>query len=150
VSAASPAAAAAARQFWQRAGCEWATPAEAAAATDRALGQLHAGLVRWVGSAGYTALASRSLVIAAADQPVLRGLSGLGRDGPAIQAAAQEHGVGQLRKGLMLLIATLIDLLGHIVGEEMAIHLVEHASTRALPGDRNRETPTESKGNADA
>jgi hypothetical protein len=91
----------------------------------RVCAQLRAGLARWIGSEGYRALIRRTLEQERAAHPVLSSLSCDGGDAHEIAAAVRAHGAAELTAGIMALVATLIDLLGRIVGEDMALQLVE-------------------------
>lgn len=115
-------------------------PEEVAAAAERVCGQLRAGLGRWVGSEGYRALLDRALGLAATDHPVLKSLSCHEGDERAALEAARIQGAAEVTAGMVALLATLIDLLGRIVGEEMAVQLVEQTGTPALWGGSSTET----------
>ncbi len=95
--------------------------------------ELRVGLGRWIGAEGYRVLLGRALIVARAEHPALGGLSCLGGDQPATTAAVQAHGAGAVSAGLGTLVAVLIDLLGNIIGEDMAVHLVEQAG---IPNQR--------------
>jgi hypothetical protein len=127
----SPAATEVAWRHWARAAGDTNTLEEVAAAAERTCTQLQAGLARWVGTEGYRALIDRALLLARAEHPVLGGLSCHGGDQPAITAAVRAHSAAEVRAGMVALVATLIDLLSRIVGEEMAVELVNQAVTRA-------------------
>ena len=127
----SPAATEAARRHWARAVGDTSTPEEVAAAAERTCTQLRAGLSRWVGTEGYRALIDRALLLARAEHPALGSLSCHGGDEPATTAAVRAHNAAEVATGMVALVATLIDLLSRIVGEEMAVELVNQAVTRA-------------------
>jgi hypothetical protein len=127
----SPAATELARRHWARAAGDTNMLEEVAAAAERTCTQLQAGLARWVGTEGYRALIDRALLLARAEHPVLGGLSCHGGDQPATTAAVRAHSAAEVRAGMVALMATLIDLLSRIVGEEMAVELVNQAVTRA-------------------
>jgi hypothetical protein len=126
----SPAAIEVARRHWARAAGDTSTLEEVAAAAEHTCTQLQAGLARWVGTEGYRALIDRALLLARAEHPVLGGLSCHGGDQPATTAAVRAHSAAEVRAGMVALVATLIDLLSRIVGEEMAVELVNQAVTR--------------------
>jgi hypothetical protein len=113
-----------ARALWVRDAVDVGTPEEAAAAADRVCAQLRTGLARWIGSEGYRTLLNRALEAARAEYPALRGLSCIDSDGQEVAAAVREHGAAQVTAGIVAVVATVIDLLGRIVGEEMAVELV--------------------------
>lgn len=87
--------------------------------------RLRVGLGRWIGQSGYRALLDRALVMVRADHPFLTGLSFDGDNEAAFTAALRTHGDVALAEAMVALIAAVIELLGRIVGLEMAMHLVE-------------------------
>jgi hypothetical protein len=127
----SPSATEVARRHWARAAGDTNTLEEVAAAAERTCTQLQAGLARWVGTEGYRALIDRALLLARAEHPVLGGLSCHGEAEPVTTAAVRAHCAAEVATGMVALVATLIDLLSRIVGEEMAVELVNQAVTRA-------------------
>ena len=126
----SPAATEVAWRHWARAAGDTNTLKEVAAAAARTCTQLQAGLARWVGTEGYCALIDRALLLARAEHPALGSLSCHGGDEPVITAAVRAHTAAEVTAGVMVLVATLIDLLSRIVGEEMAVELVSQAVAR--------------------
>jgi hypothetical protein len=108
-----------------RAAGENSSPEEIAMATDRMFAQLKAGLGRWIGASGYTALLNRAMALAKAEHPALSDLDCLGEDGVATAAAVRAHGAPKVAAGLAMLVAAIVDLLGRIIGEEISMRLVE-------------------------
>ena len=127
----SPAATEVARRHWARAAGDTNTLEEVAAAAARTCTKLQAGLARWVGTEGYRALIDRALLLARAEHPALGGLSCHGEGEPVTTAAVRAHSAAEVATGVVVLVATLIELLSGIVGEEMAVELVNQAVTRA-------------------
>jgi hypothetical protein len=127
----SPAATEVARRHWARAAGDTNTLEDVAAAAERTCTQLQAGLARWVGTEGYRALIDRALLLARAEHPALGSLSCHGEAEPVTTAAVRAHSAAEVRDGTVALVATLIDLLSRIVGEEMGVELVNQAVTRA-------------------
>jgi hypothetical protein len=123
----SPAATEVARRHWARAAGDTSTLEEVAATAERTCTQLQAGLARWVGTEGYRALLHRALLLARAEHPALGSLSFHGGDQPLTTAAVRAHSAAEVTAGIVVLVATLIDLLSRIVGEEMAVELVNQA-----------------------
>lgn len=119
----STAATDAARHLWARIAGDTGSPEEIAAAAERMCFQLRLILRRWIGAEGYRALFNRALGLVQAEHPVLDGLSCLEGE-PVTVATVQAHGGAKVAAGLVALVAALIELLGRIVGEEMAVHLV--------------------------
>jgi hypothetical protein len=116
-----------ARGLWERDAVDVGAPEEATAAADRVCAQLRAGLARWVGSEGYRALLARALERVRVEHPALNHISCMGGDDQEIAAAVRVHGAAKVAAGIVALVAALIDLLGRIVGEEMAVELVNQA-----------------------
>ena len=135
----SAAATEVARGLWQRAVGDSTTPEDVAVAATRMCTELRAGLTRWVGAMGYRALIDRALLLARAEHPALGGLSCHGGDEPVITAAVRAHTAAEVTAGMVVLVATLIDLLSRIVGEEMAVELVNQAVAQ-LPWQRTAGT----------
>ena len=141
---ASAAATEVARRHWARAGGDTSTPEEVAATAERTCTQLQAGLARWVGTEGYRALLHRALLLARAEHPALGSLTCHGGDQPLTTAAVRAHSAAEVTAGIVALVVTLIDLLSRVVGEEMAVQLVNQAMAtsprRALEHlDRSRQ-----------
>jgi hypothetical protein len=115
----------AARRLWARAAGDATAPEEVAAAAERMCTELRTGLGRWIGVDGYRALLDRALGLARAEHPALADLPCLGGDLPAAVAVVRAQGAGAVAAGLVALVAALIELLGRIIGDEMALRLVE-------------------------
>lgn len=118
-----------ARRLWERGGGSATSPEEVGAAAQRVCDELRDGLSRWVGAEGYRALLDRALVLSVTEHPVLNSISCHDGDVLAAVAAARTHGAAQLATGIVTLVSTLTELLGRIVGEEIAMQLVERAGT---------------------
>jgi hypothetical protein len=87
----------------------------------------------------YRALIDRALLLARAEHPALGTLSCHGGDEPVTTAAVRAHSAAEVATGMVALVATLIDLLSGIVGEGMAVELVNQAVAR-LPWQRTAGT----------
>jgi hypothetical protein len=129
-----------ARGFWAHDAVDVNAPDEVSAAAERMCAQLQTGLTRWVGSAGYRTLVHRALELARPEHPALGNLSFEGKDGEDIAAAVQSHGAAEVTAGIVALVATVIDLLSRIVGEEMAVELVKQAVATSPSGASNTGT----------
>jgi hypothetical protein len=141
-----------ARRLWARAADDISAPEEVAAAAERMCTQLRTGLGRWVGTMGYRALFDRALMLAQAEHPALRSLA-CGADEPVTTADVRAEGTDEVAAGVVALVAALTEVLGRIIGEEMAVRLVEQAG---IDGEREeRPKPrgavsTEPSGGRDA
>ena len=138
----SAAATDAASRLWTRAAGDASEAEDVAAAAEHTCTALRAGLGRWIGVSGYRALLDRALGVARAEHPALGSLPCHGGDEPAIAAAVRAHGPAKVAAGMVALVAALIELLGRIIGAEMALRLVEQTS---IPSPRG-VVSTESKG----
>jgi hypothetical protein len=136
----STAATEAAQRLWARAAGDSSAPADVTAAAERMCAQLRAGLGRWIGAQGYRALLERALSQTRPEHPALGGLSCLAEYEPVPETAVRAQGPGDMGAGLVALVAALVDLLGRIVGEEMAVRLVEQIGTPSRRGVVNTET----------
>ncbi len=136
----SAAATEVARGLWVRHSVDVGAPEEVTAEAERICAQLQTGLARWVGSAGYRTLFHRAVELARPEHPALARLSCDGSDGE-IAAAVRAHGAAEVTAAIVALVVTMIDLLGRIVGEEMAVELVKQTEA-ASPG-RASNTGTE-------
>ncbi len=122
-----------ARELWSRVAADGGMPGDVGLAGDVLCGGLRSGLGRWIGADGYLSLLDRALGLARPAHPALDGLSCLGNDGPALQEAVRTHGAGAVVAGMEALLASVIELLGRIVGTEMSVRLVEQVG---VPGPR--------------
>jgi hypothetical protein len=125
----SAAATEVARRLWAGEVGDGDAPGAVAAAAERVCARLRVGLGRWVGTDGYRALLHRALGLARAEFPPLTDLSCYGGDGSEMATAVRTHGPAEVTASVVGLMATLIDLLSNIVGEELAARLVEETGT---------------------
>jgi hypothetical protein len=144
----SAAATEVARRLWQRAVGDSTTPEDVAVAATQMCTELRVDLTRWVGAMGYRALVDRALVLARAEHPALGSLSCHGGDEPVITAAVRAHSADEVAAGMVALVAALVELLGRILGEEMAARLVDQTGievdqTGIEREERERERETE-------
>jgi hypothetical protein len=142
----SAAATEVARLLWERTAGDASEPEEVAEAAERMCTQLRAGLGRWIGVTGYRALLDRAIGLARAEHPALGSLSCHGGDQPVTTAAVRANGAAEVAAGMVASVAALVELLGRIIGEEMAVRLVEQTD---IPSPRG-VVSTESKGGRDA
>jgi hypothetical protein len=126
----SAAATRAARRLWARDGARPGSAAELAADAERVTGEVQRRLVRWIGSDGYHLLLGRALAQAREAYPALGALTCEQGHVRGVAEAVQAHGGAQVADGVGVLLATLIDRLGQVVGAEMAERLVDPAPER--------------------
>jgi hypothetical protein len=91
---------------------------------------------------GYRALIDRALLLARAEHPALGSLSCHGEDGPVTTAVVRAHSAAEVATGMVALVAALVELLGRILGEEMAVRLVEQSGMQneRETGERPRKS----------
>lgn len=103
-------------------------PDVAAAAVHAACERAYQTLSRWLGATGSYELFTRALAHAQVEHPLLRDIrlrthSESGLEGVA--ESIQVHGVAAVAAGLESLLVALIELLGRLVGDDMAARLIE-------------------------
>lgn len=109
------------------------------AAADRLLSALDLDLRRWIGAEGYAALLRRATVIAAMQHPALRHVPDLVvESSPA--GNGRVHPPAEIAEGMVALVATLMELLGRIIGRELAARLVEHVGVPSPRGIASTST----------
>jgi hypothetical protein len=128
-----------ARQLWHTIAGDARTPEAVAAGADRLWNGLSIRLGRWIGASGYQALLNRALGIARAEHACLHDLSCGGGEGAMVAMTARTHGAGEVAESMVTVATALIDLLGRIVAEDMAIHLVNQVTAPSPRG--NGENP---------
>lgn len=126
-----PLAVSVSRRHWQRVAGQATSPEDVAAAADRMCLQLENGLSRWIGVEGYKTLHDRAIHDVVEHHPALAKLSFGAHDEKANLAAVKEHGADEVADGMVALVAAVIELLGRIIGVDMALRLVEHWGDRA-------------------
>jgi hypothetical protein len=139
----SPAATGVAQVVWALAAGDSTSPGEVAGAAERTCTELYTGLSRWIGTMGYRILFDRALALARAEHPALAGVACLGGDQPVITDIQLSPGAAEVAAGMVALVAILVELLGRIVGEEMAVRLVEQTAGEGQTGPKNEDTETE-------
>jgi hypothetical protein len=119
--------------------------AQTVAAAEQATRQLGDALTRWFGPYGYHALLTRALVDARSAHPVLAAVIVRSPLEPLLDGladGARAHGNAAMTKGVTTVLATVIDLLGRLIGEDMALNLVEQSLPAVAP-NAARQTDTE-------
>ena len=97
------------------------------AAADRVCRVVADELSRWFGQYGVHALLTRALAEARASHPALATVRVRAPGEPCLEGLAdaeRAHGAGATSEGVTALLAALIDLLGRLIGEDMAVNLV--------------------------
>ncbi|HWZ59257.1 MAG TPA: hypothetical protein VNW46_09795 [Gemmatimonadaceae bacterium] len=107
-------------------------------AADRVCRRVSDELARWIGSDGCRALFARALATAqaAGDHPALEMVRISARsvyclDG--LTESAARHGAAAATEGAEAVLAALIELLGHLIGDDMAYNLLEQSAHARPP-----------------
>ncbi|MEP6780345.1 MAG: hypothetical protein ABJC26_10690 [Gemmatimonadaceae bacterium] len=91
---------------------------------DLVLSAVATDLRRWVGAEGYSALQARATAMTINDHPVLKSISMLeiaDRTAPNDQRYSSDD----YANGVVALLATMMELLGRIIGSDMAVQLMK-------------------------
>ena len=114
------------------------TAARAAAA---ACDSLYRELSRWVGPDGCHALFTRALGQARTEYPLLAGIQLHARAEPYIEGVAETimaHGDAATAEALESMLVRLVELLGRLIGDDMAMKLIERSLTASGPSATSR------------
>lgn len=90
-----------------------------------------------LGEDGRNALLVRALARTEADHPALKSICRLDEGGiqlDGVVASVEAHGVAAVTAAIEALLAALIDVLGRLIGEDMAIRLIDHDAPRSRTG----------------
>ena len=114
-----------------------------AAALQRTLARVRANLCDSVGDDGCSALLARALARTESDHPALTDIRKLNNgivhlDG--VVESVEAHGVAPVTAAIEALFATLVDVLGRLIGEDMAMKLLDHDLAAPSP-DGGTRTP---------
>jgi hypothetical protein len=139
----SPSAQATARRLLARETPAAGDPAMVAEAMQRALARVRANLCDSVGDDGCNALLARALARTESDYPALRGIrtpnnSAIHLDG--VSTIVDAHDVVPVTAAVEALLASLVDVLGRLIGEDMAMKLLDH-DLPVPPTDGGVQTP---------
>jgi hypothetical protein len=98
------------------------------AALQRTLVRVSESLHDSMGDGGRNALLVRALARTEADHPALKNIVGLNEGGiqlDGVVASVDAHGVAEVTAAIEALLAALVDILARIIGEDMAIRLID-------------------------
>ncbi|MEO7456550.1 MAG: hypothetical protein ABIY52_09840 [Gemmatimonadaceae bacterium] len=108
-----------------------------------------AGLSRWFGAYGSHALVTRALASVQASHPALRGVAMTEAHClVGLAESASAHGAMATREGVVAMFAALADLLGRLIGDELALSLLQQSAT--LPAAGHSSAPAEPRTDADS
>lgn len=107
-------------------------------------------LSRWFGPYGYHALLTRALARARLEHSVLLQTVHVGPPSApylnGLEDAAQAHGVAATTAGVAAVLTALIDLLGRLIGDDLAVMLIDQTLRAIATGPAGVATSTD--GNA--
>ena len=112
-----------------------------ARASVRICEQLYRGLSRWIGAEGSHALFARALTRAQANHAALRSVrlqKTVDSCLEGIEESAQVHGATQTVAGLESFLENLIELLGRLIGDDVAAKLIDHSLGSVTESDEPR------------
>ncbi|MEO8295736.1 MAG: hypothetical protein ABI613_09490 [Gemmatimonadota bacterium] len=112
-----------AHRIWTSERHEQSVDAAVVTALDNVCLHLRVGISRWIGGDGYRILLDRTLDQVEEEHPVLRRCR-LDIDG---RENTEENRAEEVEKGFVALVSMMVDHLGRVVGEEMAMRLVEQS-----------------------
>jgi len=122
-------------------------PDAVAAAAERVCGRVSANLSRWFGIDGTDALFARALVRAQADYPALANVRYSHQSAVCLERLAESariHGANAAADGVAAILTAPIELLGRLIGQDIALRLVEHSLQADAAADA-RETGEENQ-----
>lgn len=100
--------------------------------------QLASTLSRWFGPYGYHALLTRALAEASRSHPSLEAVRVPGPADPTLVGladAAATHGMDETMQGVITILATVVELLGRLIGDDLAMDLMDQAMPDATAAD---------------
>lgn len=118
------------------------SPDVAVAAAHTAGERLYRELARWLGATGCHALLTRALADARVEHPALAEIRVEHRSAPTLEGVADSvraHGAAAVAAGLESLLVTLLELLGRLIGDDMAARLVEASAANHSRHDESLE-----------
>jgi hypothetical protein len=139
----SPAAQEMARRLLARETSAAREPAIVAATLQRACMRVSANLRDSVGDDGRDALLARAIARTESDHPALKDIHTVNHGAihlDGVVASVEVHGVVPVTAAIEALLAALLDVLGRLIGEDMAMRLLDHDLAGPSP-DGGTRTP---------
>jgi hypothetical protein len=133
-----------AERIWERAAAGAIPAGDVDATVEQVLTIVEAGLRRWIGAEGYAGLLSRAAMETLPTAPALAGISDVVTE-PLEGVGQTTFTPVQTQQAVVALLVTMIRLLGTIIGEDMAIRLIELSgtpSTRGIAGAETNDLPS--------
>jgi hypothetical protein len=97
-----------------------------------------------MGEDGYTALLARALARTEDDHPALKNIRRLSSRGIRLDnvvAGIETHGVGPVTAAIEAMLAALIEVLGRLIGEDMALRIIDQETSGPRTGDMAQGHP---------
>lgn len=119
-----------ARRLIDRSGAEGGVGRTAGHAAFSACNDLYQNLSRWVGRDGCHALFTRALAEARSDYPLLEEIQVRPRSEPCVEGVTETidaYGAAQTAEAIESMLAGLIELLGRLIGDDIAMKLIEES-----------------------
>jgi hypothetical protein len=118
---------------------EPAAPDDVVAGMQRVCEGVCQNLRRWVGTDGSAALFARALDRARGDHAALKGVRAATSPGGCLEglaASVEAHGPKPVMEGVVALLTLLVELLGRLIGSDMAINLMDQTVPDSRPRGR--------------
>lgn len=131
-------------RLWDASAATCADAPCTSAVVDAVLVRVEGGLRRWIGAEGYAALLSRAVDHVSPAHPVLAGIADLGARTVESGVAVPDDDEAQ-RHAILALLCSMMQHLGGIIGDNMAVRLFEQSTTpsqRGVAGVELNETPS--------
>ena len=131
-------------RLWEAAAATCTDAPDAPVVVDAVLVRVEAGLRRWIGAEGYAALLSRAVDQVLTAHPALAGIAELGTRAVESGTIVPDDDEA-LRHAILALLCTMMQHLGGIIGDNMAVRLFEQTispSQRGVAGVESNETPS--------
>jgi len=113
-------------------------PDAVAAAAERVCGRVSANLSRWFGTDGTNALFARAVVRAQAEHPALANVRYSRQSAVSLEGLAESariHGAAAAAASVAAILTALIELLSRLIGQDIAMRLVEQSLPANAPTD---------------
>jgi hypothetical protein len=106
------------------------------------------GLSRWFGQYGSHALVTRALASVQGRHPVLRRVTVTeAHQVSGLADTVSAHGADATIEGIIAMVAALADLIGRLIGDDLAMLLLEQSTT--VPATEQSSVPAEPRTDAD-
>ena len=112
-------------------------------AAERVVLHLATELSRWFGPYGFHALLTRAVAEARAEHPALRHVRVGEPTAPTLHglaAASGTHGADETVEGVEAALAALVDLLGRLIGEDLAVTFIDRTIVAVAPDAASEAT----------